>query len=784
MSRVGAFFDLDRTLVACNTGRLFLRDLRRRGEISMARAIRAMGWLARYHMSLIDLDAVAHKILEGLRGWSESEFEERCHRLVEKEVLPRLQPAGLRKIDEHRKAGHVLAILSTSPSYMTRPVARVLGMEHALSTQLEVESGLFTGRLISPACFGAGKVHWAEAFGRETSVDLDQKLVLHRFVQRPADVGAGRTPCDRQSRSPLAARGAPAGLGRRGVEGGSVSVFQAPWYTPAVQRLLDLALEEDAGRGDVTSGSVIDEGQEAEADIIAKERLVVCGLGIAEAVFTRFDWRTRLRARVADGDPVTPGTLVATVRGPAQALLAGERVALNFMQHLSGVATLTQAFVAAAEGAKVRVADTRKTTPGLRALEKYAVRVGGGHNHRADLSSGILIKDNHVALIGSVREAVRRARANASHSLRIEVEVDGLAELDEAIEAGAEVILLDNFNNRDIVEAVKRVRERAPRTLIEVSGGVTLDRMHELAKTGIDVISVGRVDPLGPRRRPVDGNPAGAGGSHGRRGARPVAAVRAVTVSAPTRLTTRRPASCRRACSKRGGWGGGTCTWTRCGSTNDVAAAEARAGAPEGLLVTADEQTDGRGRMGRTWHAPAGANLTFSLLLRPRRPAAEIPPITLLAGGALAVAVRGLGLGIDARVKWPNDLMVGTGPSRRKLAGILTEATTEGDRIGHVVVGIGLNVNAVDFPPELAAKATSLRRERGWGAAVACRRAGAGAARLRRGVRRLPRAGRGGSHRAVGCARRSGNPLSRAHRGRRGRGRDGGRGRDRRPPAA
>lgn len=270
-----------------------------------------------------------------------------------------------------------------------------------------------------------------------------------------------------------------------------MSVFQAPWYTPTVQRLLDLALEEDAGRGDVTSASTIDEGQEAEADIVAKERLVVCGLGIAEAVFTRFDWRTRLRARVADGDPVTPGTLVATVRGPAQALLAGERVALNFMQHLSGIATLTQAFVAAAEGAKVRVTDTRKTTPGLRALEKYAVRVGGGHNHRADLSSGILIKDNHVALIGSVREAVRRARANASHGLRVEVEVDGLTELDEAIEAGAEAVLLDNFNNRDIVEAVKRVRERSPRMIIEVSGGVTLDRMHELAKTGVDVISVG-----------------------------------------------------------------------------------------------------------------------------------------------------------------------------------------------------------------------------------------------------------------------------------------------------
>ena len=290
-----------------------------------------------------------------------------------------------------------------------------------------------------------------------------------------------------------------------------MSIFQAPWYTPAVQRLLDLTLEEDAGRGDVTSAALIDEGQEAEADIIAKERLVVCGLGIAEAVFTRFDWRTRMRTRVADGDPVTPGTLVASVRGPAQAVLAGERVALNFMQRLSGIATLTQTFVAAAEGAKVRVTDTRKTTPGLRALEKYAVRVGGGFNHRADLSSGVLIKDNHIALVGSVREAVRRARANAPQGLRVEVEVETMGDLEEALEAGAEIILLDNFATRDIAEAVKRVRDHTPRILLEVSGGVTLDRMRELAKTGVDIISVGalthsaRAVDLSMEARPVIG---------------------------------------------------------------------------------------------------------------------------------------------------------------------------------------------------------------------------------------------------------------------------------------
>jgi nicotinate-nucleotide pyrophosphorylase (carboxylating) len=270
-----------------------------------------------------------------------------------------------------------------------------------------------------------------------------------------------------------------------------MSVYSAPWYTPAVQRLLDLALEEDVGRGDVTTASVIDESQEAEGDITAGERLVVCGLGVVEAVFTRFDWRTRVRMKVADGDPVPAATVVATVRGPAAALLAGERTALNFLQRLSGIATLTQAFIAAAEGAKLRITDTRKTTPGVRALEKYAVRIGGGANHRADLSSGILIKDNHVALVGSVREAVRRARAHAPHGLRIGVEVDTLAQLDEALEAGAEVVLLDNFASRDLAEAVKRVRDRTPRPILEASGGVTLDRIREIAKTGVDVISIG-----------------------------------------------------------------------------------------------------------------------------------------------------------------------------------------------------------------------------------------------------------------------------------------------------
>jgi HAD superfamily hydrolase (TIGR01490 family) len=172
MSRIGAFFDVDRTLVACNTGRLFLRDLRRRGEISFLRALQAVGWMAKYHLSLIDLQVVAARVAEQMRGWSEREFAERCRRWVEDEVLPLLLPSALRKIEKHRAEGHVLALLSSSPTYVTRPIAETLGIEEVLSTQFEVAAGQFTGKLLGPACVGVGKVHWAEDMGLRRALDL------------------------------------------------------------------------------------------------------------------------------------------------------------------------------------------------------------------------------------------------------------------------------------------------------------------------------------------------------------------------------------------------------------------------------------------------------------------------------------------------------------------------------------------------------------------------------------------------------------------------------------
>jgi len=176
MARIGAFFDVDRTLVACNTGRLFLKDLRRRGEISLLRAIRAMGWMAKYHLSLIDLQVIAGRIAEQMAGHSESEFAERCKRWVEDEVLPLVVPGALRQIEHHRKEGHVLAVLSSSPTYVTRPLAQMLGIEEVLSTTFEVADDKFTGRLIGPACVGPGKIHWAEQLTARRELDLQQSF--------------------------------------------------------------------------------------------------------------------------------------------------------------------------------------------------------------------------------------------------------------------------------------------------------------------------------------------------------------------------------------------------------------------------------------------------------------------------------------------------------------------------------------------------------------------------------------------------------------------------------
>ena len=264
-------------------------------------------------------------------------------------------------------------------------------------------------------------------------------------------------------------------------------VGEALWQG-GLEEALRAWLREDLGQGDLTSLLVVPEDLEGEAVILAKEGGVLAGRWVAERVFALADPRTAFTPLVAEGARVAEGTEVARVRGPLRGILAGERLALNLLQRLSGIATLTRAYVEALAGTKAQILDTRKTTPGLRALEKYAVRVGGGRNHRYGLFDGILLKENHVRAAGGVGEAVRRAKARAPHYLKVEVEVRSLEELEEALEAGADLILLDNFPLEALREAVRRVGGRVP---LEASGNMTLERAKAAAEAGVDYVSVG-----------------------------------------------------------------------------------------------------------------------------------------------------------------------------------------------------------------------------------------------------------------------------------------------------
>ncbi|MEA2403979.1 MAG: hypothetical protein QOE08_626 [Thermoleophilaceae bacterium] len=260
-----------------------------------------------------------------------------------------------------------------------------------------------------------------------------------------------------------------------------------------MQEVIDRALAEDVGSGDVTTAALVPEGATGRARLVQKAPGVVAGLLVAETVFRRVDPSLRWHPRAEEGAWREAG-LIAEVAGASRSILTGERVALNFLQRLSGVATLTARYVKAVEGTKARILDTRKTTPGLRALEKQAVVAGGGHNHRAGLYDAILVKENHAAMAGGVGEASRRALA-AAHGLPVEVECATLAELDEALAAGVPRILLDNMSTDEMRAAVERTAGRAE---LEASGGVTLETVGEIARTGVDFISVGALTHSAP----------------------------------------------------------------------------------------------------------------------------------------------------------------------------------------------------------------------------------------------------------------------------------------------
>jgi len=275
----------------------------------------------------------------------------------------------------------------------------------------------------------------------------------------------------------------------------SASGNPPPRDAAAALPLIRMALAEDVGHGDATSLATIGEDDQARAVMVARGPIVVSGLEVAGLVFREVDPRAVFETHCAEGAAVEAGTVLATVRGPARPLLTAERTALNFAQHLSGIATLTARYVKAVEGTGARIVDTRKTVPGMRALAKAAVRAGGGSNHRFGLDDGILIKDNHVLAAGGIGAAVSRARARGGYLLRVEVECDTLEQVSEALDAGADALLLDNMTLEDMRQAVERCRGRA-RT--EASGGVRLETVRAIAETGVDFISVGALTHSAP----------------------------------------------------------------------------------------------------------------------------------------------------------------------------------------------------------------------------------------------------------------------------------------------
>ena len=255
-----------------------------------------------------------------------------------------------------------------------------------------------------------------------------------------------------------------------------------------LESLITEALKEDIPQRDITSENIIPEDHISKAHILAKEEGVLAGLDVALMVFQCIDPSLRFQKKFKDGDEFKKGDILAALEGKTISILKGERVALNFLQRLSGIATLTRKFVEAVKGTSTKILDTRKTTPGLRKLEKYAVRMGGGMNHRMSLSDMVLIKDNHLAVIGGIKEAIERAREKVDKEIKIEVEVKNIEELKEAIEAGADIVMLDNMNISEIKKAVKIAKGKVP---LEVSGKVNLDNVKKIARTGVDFISIG-----------------------------------------------------------------------------------------------------------------------------------------------------------------------------------------------------------------------------------------------------------------------------------------------------
>jgi len=270
--------------------------------------------------------------------------------------------------------------------------------------------------------------------------------------------------------------------------------MQIPQTT--LKGIVKIALQEDLGRGDITTDACLDPELNGEAHLKSRQQLTFCGCPVVKEVYRQVDEAVQITPLCEEGQSLRSGDTALILKGSAASILKGERVALNFLQHMCGIASLAHTYVnQLPKDSATRITDTRKTTPGLRVLERYAVRCGGAHNHREDLSSAVLIKDNHIAACGGIRQAMERVRARAPHTSRLTCEVDTIEQHQEALQCGADVVMLDNFDDRHLMQAVKLVSKRA---LVEVSGSIKLDRINKIANCGVDIISVGALTHSAP----------------------------------------------------------------------------------------------------------------------------------------------------------------------------------------------------------------------------------------------------------------------------------------------
>ncbi len=485
----------------------------------------------------------------------------------------------------------------------------------------------------------------------------------------------------------------------------------------ALTDLIKAALAEDVGADDITTSAVLAGGETGTAAATAKEGFVLSGVDVFGAVFLTFDPTLIFMPRGRDGDWIPKGAVIAEISGSLASILTAERVALNLLQRMCGIATMTRRFVEGAAGTKARIIDTRKTAPGLRALDKSAVLAGGGFNHRFALYDGVLIKDNHIAAAGGITAAVRRARGRIPHTLKIEVEVKNSAELEEALQAGADLILLDNMDIPGLAEAVKITAGRVP---LEASGNMTLERIPTVAQTGVDFISVGALTHS-VQAADISLNITETTGDSGWMGEdREASQGDAPSGNAEENIPEKHDDGTLQAGEEldisllkarlRGFKIGSPLHYFESvDSTNALALKLASEDAPEGTVVLADRQTAGRGRLGRVWQSPAGKNLYFSIILRPQIGMAKAAQVTFLAGVAAEESLRAF-CPDGVEIKWPNDVLI----NGKKACGILSEMRAAKGGM-ELVLGVGINVNIPkdDFAVEHRDIATSLFEETG-----------------------------------------------------------------------